>query len=856
MSKTLMLIDGTAQIYRAFYAIRSLTDPRGRPVQAVFGFANTLLNLINCYHPSHLVVVFDRPEPTRCHKIFPAYKAHRETMPEDLQAQIPLVKDLVNAFQLKLYEQPGIEADDILVTLARQAGRKSMDVLIFTTDKDIFQAVTSQVKILRPRRGGKGEYELLDQAGIERVFGVPPKQVADVLALMGDTSDNIPGVPGVGEKTALELIKNFGSFEQVYASLDQVKKNKLKVQLETYRDQAELSKTLVEIPEDVSLDLDWEKCLVPDVIPESAYSLMAEYGFKSLLASRPPAVAAAPAGWTEEISISNSPTEVFKQARQNGILSIAWQETGVALAADPRAAGFIPFPEEGLSSALTGREAWVDLLRDPRIKKITYDFKPLEKLLLKTGDIISGPKIDLHLAAHLLDQPANRSSDFISRVLGGPPPADQPAMAACAYLIIAKSIPGQLEDRGADRIYLEVEMPLLPVLAGMETEGIAIDAGALEAMSEQVGRELEQAEKEIQVMAGREFNVRSTQQLADVLFNQMKLSPKKKNKTGSSTSVEVLESLAAVHPLPRKVLTYRQLQKLKSTYLDVLPGLLDPRDGRLHTTFHQAGTATGRLSSSAPNLQNIPIRTERGRAIRRMFVAAGPEQRMLSADYSQIELRLLAHISQDTQMCSDFDTGLDIHRAMASEIFSVTRDQVTSEMRQQAKTSNFGITYGVSPYGLARQLGVSPGRARGFIDGFYQRYSGVRGYLDELIKEARRNGYVTTLMGRRRLVPDINSANRNIREAAERIAINTPIQGSAAEFIKLAMIQIDRELRTGKWNSRMILQVHDELLFEGPESEMMELQERVVALMGRVYSLRVALVVEAAWGRNWMEAHA
>ncbi len=856
MSKILMLIDGTAQLYRAFYAIRSLTDPRGRPVQAVFGFAHMLLNLINRYHPSHLVVVFDRPEPTSRHKLFPAYKAHRETMPEDLQAQIPMVKALVNAFALKLYEQAGTEADDILVTLARQAGRKSMEVLIFTSDKDIFQVVNSQVKILRPKRGGKGEYELLDQAGVERVFGVPPKQVADVLALMGDTSDNIPGVPGVGEKTALELIKEFGSLEQVYASLDMVKKAKLKVQLETHHNQAEFSKKLVEISGDVPLDLAWEKCLVPDAIPESAYSLMAEYGFKSLLASRPPVVSTAPAGWTEGISISASSDAVLQQARQNGILSIAWQETGVALAADPRVAVFIPFPEEGLSSVLTGGETWVELLRDPRINKISYDFKPLEKVLQKTGDGIPGPKIDLHLAAHLLDLPANRSNDFISRVLGGPPPDDQPALAACAYLIIAKSIPGQLEARGADRIYREVEMPLLPVLAGMEAQGIAINVSALEAMSEQAGRELKQTEKEIQVMAGREFNVRSTQQLAEVLFNQLKLSPGKKTKTGRSTSVEVLESLAAVHPLPRKVLEYRQLQKLKSTYLDVLPGLLDPRDSRLHTTFHQAGTATGRLSSSDPNLQNIPIRTERGRAIRRMFVAAGPEQRMLSADYSQIELRLLAHLSQDTQMCSDFEAGLDIHRAMASEIFGVARDQVTSEMRQQAKTCNFGISYGVSPYGLARQLDVSLARARGFIDGFYQRYPGVRNYLDELIKAARRNGYITTLMGRRRLVPDINSANRNIREAGERIAINTPIQGSAAEFIKLAMIQIDRELRTGKWNSRMILQVHDELLFEGPEAEMPELQERVVALMSRVCPLRVALVVEAAWGRNWMEAHA
>ncbi|NTV52466.1 MAG: DNA polymerase I [Candidatus Firestonebacteria bacterium] len=857
MSAKLLVVDGHALVYRAYYGIKALTDPKGRPVNAVYGFAGTLLNLWKTYQPEFATVVFDTPAPTHRHQLYPEYKAQRQAMPEDLRTQLPLIQTLVKSLGFKVLEAPGWEADDLMGTLAARAQADKLETLLFTTDKDAFQLVSEHVAVLRPVRGGKGENEVLDAAGVERFFGVRPDQVVDLLALMGDVSDNVPGVPGVGEKTALDLIHSFGSLDAVFTSLDKIAKPKLRENLKTNHDQALLAKQLLAIVQNMPLELTWEQCRLPAEIPQAALGQLAELGFKRLLLALPRQTAAAPqADWVRGLTDDAPLAEVVAAARAQKMLAIEVLPKGLALAARATAAAVIPLQNESLLATVLAGGEWLELLADPGITKVGYDLKPLMAALLRAGFTWAGPCEDLHLAAHFLDLPANRPTDFITRLLGGPPPEEHPAFLACATLLLAKTLTHRLKTVAAEGVYRDVELPLLPVLAALEAGGVSIDSKALEDMAVRLGLQMQTLEKNIQTEAGVEFNIRSTQQLAEVLFDRLQLSRGKKTKTGHSTSVEVLEALAAEHPLPAMVLEFRQLQKLKSTYLDVLPGLVDPADHRLHTTFHQVGAATGRLSSSDPNLQNIPVRTDLGRELRRAFVPAGRGLALLSADYSQIELRLLAHLSEDQQMLEDFAANRDIHTATAAELFHVPVTEVTVEMRRQAKTCNFGIAYGVSPYGLARQLGISPARGKEFIDHFYLRYPGVRQYLDSLIAAARQDGYVSTLLGRRRTLPEINSANRNIREAAERMAINTPIQGSAADLIKVAMIRLAAALPEKNFKSRMILQVHDELVLEGPEPEMPALKKIVVEIMSQVHPLKVTLAVEAGWGPNWLEAHA
>jgi len=854
-SKILLLIDGSAHFYRAFYAIRSLTDPQGRPVNAVYGFAQMLLNLREKYPSAHGVVAFDSSEPTHRHQRYPEYKAHREAMPEDLRVQVPLVKEVVRAFGFAEVEQAGQEADDLIGTLALRARDENLKVLIFTSDKDAFQLVGPGIAVMRPLRGGKGESEVLDPEGVERVFGVPPEKVVDVLALMGDASDNVPGVPGVGEKTALELIRKFGSVENIYSSLEQIPQARLREKLASNREMAELSKELVTINTRVRLECPWEKCRLPEALPDGAFTLMADFGFKSLLFRQKQAAETIAAAWTDGLSVAADSAAVLQAARSAGRLAVEVLPDGVALAATNKEAAFIPFVEGGLLPTVAAGGEWIDVLCDAHVTKIGYDLKILATALIREGRCLQGPIEDLHLIAHLLDLPADRHENFVARILGGAPAPESRPLLSCASLLVVRSLQTRLKSLDVERVYREIELPLLPALAQMEAMGVGIDGQALQDMSVRLGLQMSNLEREIYELADVAFNVRSTQQLAEVLFDRLKLESPKRTKTGRSTSVEVLEALAAEHPLPGKILEYRQLQKLKSTYLDVLPNLVDARDGRLHTTFHQVGAATGRLSSSDPNLQNIPIRTELGRELRRAFIPVKAEDCLLSADYSQIELRLLAHLSGDERMLEDFAAGLDIHSATASEIFNVPINQVTSEMRRMAKVCNFGIAYGVSPYGLARQLGITPARGKEFIDRFYQRYPQIREYLDGTIRFAREQGYVCTLLGRRRPTPDVTSSNRTIREAGERMAINAPIQGSSADLIKLAMIKLAHELNAPRWRSRMILQVHDELVFEGPEDEMPGLKDLAVGIMSGVYPTKVKLIVEAAVGKNWMEAH-
>lgn len=853
----LLLIDGTAQVYRAFYAIKALTDPEGRPVNAVYGVAAMMLNLWRQERPTHMAVVFDRPEPTFRHQLFPAYKAQREKAPEDLVRQLPVIKALLEQLGFPVVEQAGVEADDIISTMATEAAAAKAQVLVVSSDKDLFQIVGKHVGMLRPLRGGKGDYEHLDSNGVAATFGVIPEQVPEVLALMGDSSDNIPGVAGIGPKTAVSLISQYRSLDNLYRHLPELKQEKIREKLQHQREQAFQSLHLVRVLTDAALDKKWAACIAPAEIPAGGRESLGRFGFKRLLASIAPSQesAVSPPVWGKEVRLLDDVPLLCREARRQKHLAVELVRGHLVMAVTTGQAVQLPLGDLTPAAVLQGRPDLLDCLEDENITKISYQFKPLLMTCYALQRQARGPVEDLHLAAHLLDLPANGLERFVERLLGPVGPQTPPGALACALLQVHEQLLQKLRQQKLDQVYSTIEMPLLPVLAKMEWTGVAIDVPAVNKLGKQLGHSLDRLEGDIQEMAGHEFNVRSPQQLAEVLFDQLQLSPGKKTKTGRSTSVDVLEMLAPLHPLPAKVLEYRKLQKIKSTYLDVLPGLMAPHDHRLHTTFHQVGAATGRLSSTDPNLQNIPVRTEIGQKLRAMFVPQEAGGLLLSADYSQIELRLLAHLSQDGQMLADFKNNRDIHATMAAEIFDVPVEKVTPDMRRQAKTCNFGIAYGVSPYGLAKQIGVPPFRAKTFIDGFYHRYPGVRTYLDRTVAQARAEGFVTTLMGRKRHIPEIHSANRTIREAAERMAINAPIQGSAADLIKLAMIRIAQDLDHGQWASRMILQVHDELLFEGPKEEMASLKTLVAEKMSHVYPLAVALTVDAGYGRNWKEAH-
>lgn len=851
----LLIVDGTAQIFRAFYGIRPLTDPQGQPVNAVYGYTAVMLNLIKQVTPTHLVVAFDRPEPTHRHQSFPDYKAQRQQPPEDLVVQIPVIKNMTEVMRFHGCEQPGLEADDIIATIATQAAQDKSEVIIMTNDKDLFQLVDDRISILRPLRGGAAAYEQLDAAGIKKTFGVAPNHVTDVLALMGDSSDNIPGVPGIGAKTAVELVNTYGSLELIYHHIDQMNKVKLKEKLIVHQALAWQSYQLVQVMKNAELSLDWKTCSTPSGYTKEAVTLMTKLGFKRLLAQIEQQPSAPVQTWFDHFKLLDDCELLYQEAMKNKLISVdCWQGT-LLLSAGPQHNCQLALGESTLSAVLQQHPKIVQLLKNETVKKLSYDYKPLLTASYSLKQPFGGEVVDLHLAAHLLDLPANNLERFIERMLGQVPGKEQSGFLSGALIMLADDLMKKLKSAKAWTIYQELELPLIAVLAKMEWVGVAIDIKAVKAMARQFGRELEALEEAIQDLAGVEFNIRSPQQLAEVLFDRLNLAPSKKSKTGHSTSVDVLETLAMQHPLPAKVLDYRKLQKIKSTYLDVLPRLVANDDGRIHTTFNQVGAATGRLSSIDPNLQNIPIRSEIGQKIRSMFIPARPNYQLLAADYSQIELRLLAHLSQDKQMITDFKQGVDIHRAMAAEIFNVGLSDVTTDMRRQAKTCNFGIAYGVSPFGLAKQIGVSLYRAKEFIDQFYSRYPNVRPYLDGTVAMAREKGYVTTLLGRRRATPDIHSANRMVREASERMAINTPIQGSAADLIKRAMINIAQLLESQGWLAKMILQVHDELLFEGPNSEMIELKTMVEQQMSQVYSLSVELVVDATVGDNWRLAH-
>jgi DNA polymerase-1 len=887
------LVDGSSYVYRAFYAIRQqLTTSRGLPTKAVFGFKNMLQKLIRDEQPQYLGVAFDERGPTFRHELDATYKAHRPPMPDELSAQIPYIHRLVEAFDIPKLSLVGYEADDILGTLARRFEAEGYDVVLVSGDKDLCQLVTAHVTILDTMKDQR-----IGVAEVRERFGVGPEGVIDVLGLMGDSSDNIPGVPGVGEKTARELMAQFGSIEALLARLDEVKRPKLREILQQHAEAARQSRLLATIDLQTPITVTLQALAVGEPRLEELRALYGELEFRVDLQTLGSAAAADAASVAKDyrsiLTLQDLEAEI-SLLRQAGGFAVDTETTsqdpmraelvGISLAHRPHAAVYIPLRHAYLGvppqlDAALVLERLRPLLEDLAIPKYGQNIKYDYIVLQRQGITMRGLAYDTMVAGYLLN-PSRRMNnlDALAREYLNYTPMSYEEVAgkgarqvtfdqvdiarATAYsaedadvaLLLTQVLQPRLAEYQLERLFHDVEMPLVEVLAALEMRGVMVDAGYLRQMSQHLQVQMEVLLQDIYTLAGQEFNVNSPPQLQHILFDVFKLPTGKKTKTGYSTDVSVLENLAVEHDLPRLILDYRQLSKMKSTYVDALPQLIHPQTGRIHTSFNQTITETGRLSSSNPNLQNIPIRSELGRDIRRAFVAA-PGHVLVSADYSQIELRLLAHMSGDAVLIEAFRAGQDIHTRTAVEVFGVDASVVDNDMRRMAKTVNFGILYGLSPFGLAQRLHITNEAARTYIDSYFARYPRVKACLDGILVDARQQGYVTTLLQRRRYLPDITNANRTIREAAERTAINMPFQGSAADLIKLAMVHLQHQIVTEHLPCNMLLQIHDELLFEIPENAVAEMVPRITETMENVWALEVPLTVEVGQGHTWAEAH-
>ncbi|GIX48619.1 MAG: DNA polymerase [Candidatus Tectimicrobiota bacterium] len=888
------LVDGSSYIYRAFYAIRQgLSTSQGLPTNAVFGFKNMLHKLLREEKPSHLAVAFDEAAPTFRHVADPSYKAHRPPMPDALAVQIPYIHRLVDAWRLARLSLPGYEADDLLGTLARRFAAQGCEVVLVSGDKDLCQLVDEHITLYDPMKDQR-----LGVAEVKQRFGVAPHQVVDVLGLMGDSSDNIPGVPGVGEKTATRLIAAFGSLEALLARLEEVKPPGLRDKLRQYAEQARRSKQQATIAVEVPLEVTLEDLAVREPDAEALRALYEELEFRSELQALgnagQPDSPPVPKRYHTLLTLAELEAELAALRAAEGFAldtettspdPMQAELVGLALAHRPHEAVYIPLAHtyEGAPPQLdrdTVLARLRPLLEDPAVPKYGQNLKYDFIVLQRHGITLQGMAFDTMVAGYLLN-PSRHSHnlDTLARTYLNHTPLSYEAVAgkgarqvtfdqvdiarATAYsaedadlaLLLTRVLRPQLTEHGLARLFEEVEMPLIEVLAAMEMRGIAIDTAYLRAMSEALQAQLEARLQEIYALAGEAFNVNSSPQLQRILFDKLRLPRGKRTKSGGhSTDVSVLETLALEHELPQLILEYRHLAKMKSTYVDALPQLVHPQTGRVHTSLNQTVTETGRLSSSNPNLQNIPVRSELGRQLRRAFVAA-PGHLLVSADYSQIELRLLAHFSEDPVLIEAFRQGQDIHTRTAMEVFGVPAAAVDEQMRRLAKTVNFGIIYGLSPYGLAQRLRIGHDEARAYIEGYFARYPRVKAYLEGIIAQARQQGYVTTLLQRRRYLPQINHPNRSVREAAERTAINMPFQGSAADLIKLAMVRLYQQIRRERLPCHLLLQIHDELLFEIPEAAVDAMVARIRETMEQVWPLRVPLTVEVGQGRNWAEAH-
>jgi DNA polymerase-1 len=900
----LLLFDGNALVHRAFHALPPLTQHKtGELVNAVYGFASTLLKVFADFKPTHWAVAFDRPTPTFRHEMFEEYKAQRPATPEELKSQIKKVHQLVTAFHIPVFEVDGFEADDVLGTLSKQADEQGIETIIVTGDNDMLQAVLPRVKTLAPRRTFTDTI-LYDEQAVEQKYGIKPEQLADLKALSGDVSDNIPGVPGIGEKTATKLLQQYGSLQGIYDHIENITPDKLQDTLREYRAQAFRNKELSTIVKDVPIKLDLKTCQVSHYDRNEVARLFQELEFINLLPRLPqmkaegsqPSVGAGlvPAHpSTIESHMVNTETALEQLISELGKaqgLAIEVETTGekammadligIALSPTQGKAFYIPLGHQGLNQPpqllLTQVTARLKpVLENAGIGKIAYNGKHVMAVLAGCGVKLENLNFDPLLAAYLLGDKNLGFKALVFNKLGveiatlveltgtgkkqsslSLLEANRVADHACASVDILwslrENLEAELRQQGLWQLFTEVEMALIPVLVAMEKDGILLDTDLLREMSLEMGKELLKLEKEIYGSVGHQFNINSPQQLGKVLFEDLHLPQSRRTKTGYSTEASVMEALRGVHPVIEFILQYRQLSKLKSTYVDALPALINHKTGRVHTNFNQTGTATGRLSSSDPNLQNIPIRTEMGNKIRKAIIAP-PGAYLLSGDYSQIDLRVLAHLSQDPGLIAAFAQDEDIHATTASKLFGIPNDAVTSEMRRNAKTVNFGVIYGMSDYGLEQATNLSREEAAQFIALYFEKYPKVKEYLEATKEQARKLGYVQTVLGRRRFLPEINSPNRMVREAAERMAINAPVQGSSADIIKIAMINLHREMEKRNLKSKMLLQIHDELLFEVPEAEVAEMKSLVSELMPHAFELRVPVKIDIKLGKNWAE---
>ena len=890
---TAYLVDGSAYVYRAFFAIRQeLSNSAGIPTNAVFGFKNMLQKLMRQEQPDYLAVVFDERGPTFRHEVDPTYKANRKPMPDELAVQLPYIHRLVEALNIPKLSLQGYEADDLIGTLARRYVEQGCDVVVVSGDKDLCQLVTDRVTILDPSKDQRiGVAEVIER------FSVEPERVIEVLGLMGDSSDNVPGVPGVGEKTAKQLLATFGTIEEVLARVDEVKQPKLRERLREHAASARQSRQQVTIDIHVPIETKLEDLVVEPANIEVLKALYEELDFRVDLQALGTESAADPLTvktYRTILTLDELDAEI-SALKQSGGFALDTETTsqdpmladlvGISLAHTPHEAVYIPLRHSylGVPEQLPLEvvlERLRPLFEEPALPKYGQNIKYDYIVLHRHGVTLQGVAFDTMVAGYLLN-PSRRANnlDALAREYLNYTPMSYEEVAgkgakqvtfdqvhidvatrysaedADVAMLLTQAQRPRLASHQLDRLFHDVEMPLIEVLAALEMRGIMLDTAYLLQMSQHLSVQMEGLLGDIFTLAGEEFNVNSSQQLQQILFEKLKLPPGRKTKSGGySTDVSVLEQLAFEHELPDHILQYRHLAKMKSTYIDALPQLINLRTGRIHTSLNQTITETGRLSSSNPNLQNIPIRSDLGRQIRRAFVAA-PGHVMVSADYSQIELRLLAHFTEDPVLIDAFRQGEDIHSRTAMEVFGVEASAVDGEMRRMAKTVNFGIIYGLSPFGLAQRLHISNEDARKYIESYFDRYPSVKAYLDGIITQAREQGYVTTLLQRRRYLPDIEHRTRMVREAAERTAINMPFQGSAADLIKLAMVHLHQKIEAEHLPCEMLLQIHDELLFEIPEHAVDEMAPWIKDTMEHVWSLEVPLTVDVGQGQNWAEAH-
>jgi DNA polymerase-1 len=881
------LVDGSGQFHRAYHAIRGLATSRGLPTNATYGFTTMLRKLLEDEKPERVVVLFDPPGKTFRHERFAEYKANRPAMESDLAVQLPYIRRVCEAFRLPVVEVPGFEADDVIATLARQAVEQGFQVVVVTADKDLLQLVSEDVVVLNPGREGTGAARL-DRRAVEEKWGVPPERVVDVLALVGDSVDNVPGVPGIGDKGARELVREYGPLESVIANADRLKRAAYREGLKAHAADARLSKELVTLRRDVPVALDAEAVAVREPDRAAAHALFRELEFQAL--AREYAPAAGPETAEHRLLLDRAGIEeAVAGARQAGRVAVATVLTGaepmradllgVALAWEPGRSAYVPLRHAGLDApaALPASEALSllrPLLEDPAVRQVSARAKRDRVALVREGVAPAAAGFDALLASYLLD-PGRRVyalEDLAFEHLGerrvpagdgvAPPAAPAGSVAAAAgaeaelLLRLEAPLTARLREEGLLPVFETMEMPLVAVLAEMERAGVKVDAALLATMSRDMDAQLHVLTTRIHELAKGEFNINSPIQLREVLFERLGMkSARRTAKTrAASTAEDVLEELALVHELPRLILEYRQVQKLKSTYVDALPGLVNPRTGRIHATFHQSVAATGRLSSSDPNLQNIPIRSPEGRRIREAFVAE-PGHLLLSADYSQIELRVLAHLSRDATLVDTFAKGEDVHDRTAREIFGPMSPVPPDEQRRIAKMVNYALLYGKTAFSLARDLGIGRRQAEAFIQAYFARYPGVRTFIDATIADARETGTVRTLLGRLRRLPDLRAKSFPVRAEAERQAVNTPVQGSAADLIKQAMIDLSAELRRRGLRARLVLQIHDELLLEVPEAEAEEARALVREVMEGALELDVPLVADARLGRSWADVH-